>query len=218
MSLVGQRFGHLVIIEEIPLIKRVNSEKRLECLFKCDCGQQIIRVFRYVRDSRSVPNCGCMRTIYFSEKVTQHGRSGKREYKSWQKMKERCNCPASHYYADYGGRGISYDPKWETFDGFWSEMSEGYRDDLELDRIDPNGHYCKENCQWATESHQAFNQRKRKTNTSGRTGVYQKKNGKWWAEIQKEGETEWLGTFDSFEEAVTAREAKELEYYGFTKS
>lgn len=111
MNLVGQRFGHLVIIEEIPLIRRVNNEKRLECLFECDCGKQIIRVFRYVRDSRSIPSCGCMRTIYFSEKVTQHGRSGKREYKSWQKMKERCNYPTSQYYADYGGRGMIFNWK-----------------------------------------------------------------------------------------------------------
>ena len=64
---------------------------------------------------------------------------------------------------------------------------------------------------------QAYNQRERKNNASGRTGVYQKEDGKWWAEIQNKGKTEWLGTFSTFEDACEARELKELEYYGYSK-
>ena len=41
--------------------------------------------------------------------------------------------------------------------------------------------------------------------------------GLWVADIGYEGKTIHLGKFDNFEDAVNAREAAELKYYGFTK-
>lgn len=217
MSELGKRYGHLIVSREVSLCERVNKERRREFVFICDCGVEVVKVLKHVKKSKLPQSCGCKNYEYRSKLLRQHGQSGTRHYKSWQKMKERCNNPSSDYYSDYGGRGISYCDEWETFIGFWKEMAEGYSEELELDRIDPNGNYCKENCKWSTESHQAYNQRKRKTNTSGRTGVYEKKDGKFWAEIQYNGETEWLGTFSTFEEASQAREEKEIEYYGYIK-
>lgn len=133
-------------------------------------------------------------------------------------MKERCDSPDAAYYENYGGRGITYDPRWAKFSVFWGDMCEGYQEDLELDRIDPDGNYSKENCRWATESMQGFNQRRRKTNTTGRTGVYKAhSHASWWAEIQVFGQTKHLGTFHSFEEACEARTQAEIRVYGFAK-
>jgi hypothetical protein len=74
-------------------------------------------------------------------------------------MKTRCYNKTSHNYKNYGGRGITYDEKWETFDGFWRDMSSGYADNLTIERINTDKNYYKENCRWATTAEQNNNQR-----------------------------------------------------------
>lgn len=58
------------------------------------------------------------------------------------------------------------------------------------------------------------NQKRRRNNTSGITGVYSHKpSGRWKASIQnREGKFTHLGYFDSFDEAVIARKAAEIKY------
>ena len=79
------------------------------------------------------------------------------EYKSWHAMKMRCNNPNQTGYSRYGGRGIGYDPKWETFAEFFEDMGPKENSKLELDRIDNDKNYCKENCRWATRKEQTRN-------------------------------------------------------------
>lgn len=76
----------------------------------------------------------------------------------YYKMKQRCNNPNSKSYPNYGGRGITYCDEWETTKNFidWA-LSNGYNDELTLDRIDPNGNYCPENCRWITIQEQQRN-------------------------------------------------------------
>lgn len=80
--------------------------------------------------------------------ITTHGLSKSRQYRIWQGMKTRCNNVNEPEYYRYGGAGISYDAVWETFEGFWSDMSDGYYDGATLDRIDGSKDYTKENCRW----------------------------------------------------------------------
>jgi len=74
-------------------------------------------------------------------------------------MKYRCLKKETKAQKNYGGRGILYDPKWETFEGFWEDMGDTWKEGLSLDRVDNNGNYCKENCRWATIKVQARNKR-----------------------------------------------------------
>ena len=67
-------------------------------------------------------------------------------------MKQRCSNPKYKGSASYAGRGITYDSKWETFEGFLEDMGERPAIEYSLDRIDNNGNYCKDNCQWITKS------------------------------------------------------------------
>lgn len=53
---------------------------------------------------------------------------------------------------------------------------------------------------------------RRTDNTSGATGVYKSKNGKWFCRIVHEGRKVHLGTFETFEEAVIKRKEAEVKY------
>ena len=65
-------------------------------------------------------------------------------------MKSRCNKPTAQCAEYYHGRGISVCERWDKFENFLEDM--GYRpgDDYHLDRINNEGDYCKDNCQWIT--------------------------------------------------------------------
>ena len=87
-----------------------------------------------------------------------HGMSKTRIYKIWVDMKRRCNNKNRKGYKYYGGRGITYCPEWENFEPFYKwALSNGYAENLTLDRIDVNGNYEPNNCRWVDYTTQANN-------------------------------------------------------------
>ena len=90
-------------------------------------------------------------------KMYKHGHSGDNRsltYVSWAKMKERCNYKGDKRYKHY--KDVSYDDKWEYFEGFLEDMGER-QVGTSLDRIDCNKGYSKDNCRWATPEQQSAN-------------------------------------------------------------
>ena len=146
-------------------------------------------------------------------KREKHGMSNSRLYRIWKNMKGRCTNPKKPDYYLYGGRGISFFDEWVDFIPFmtWS-LSNGYSENLCLDRIDNNGNYCPENCRWTTALEQAHNKRS-KNKKSGVDGVSQYPNGKWKAKICQGRACSYLGTFDTFEDAVKARKDAENRFW-----
>lgn len=82
-----------------------------------------------------------------------------RFYGVWANMKERCDNDKYASYPNYGGRGISYDPRWVSVDNFFADMFFTYKSGLTLDRVNNDGNYDKDNCRWATNLQQQNNRR-----------------------------------------------------------
>jgi len=219
-EVVGERFGRLVVLEENHT---PGTNRRVNC--ECDCGEIKTAILLSHLRSGKIVSCGCYRVERVrevnKELNTRHGMYGTRPYRIWDGIMDRTiRCRQEHRdWESYAGRGITCDDKWKTFEGFWEDMEEGYSENLELDRINVNGNYTKDNCRWADKAVQAFNKRKLKRNTSGRTGVVWDKNkSKWIATISKGGVAYYLGLFSDFQDAVKARQEGELKYYGEIKN
>ena len=82
-----------------------------------------------------------------------------RLYAIWEHIIDRCYNPNSTSYHRYGGRGIYVCAEWrESSDSFISwALSNGYRDNLSIDRIDNNSNYCPANCRWVDMHTQSRN-------------------------------------------------------------
>ncbi len=123
-------------------------------IVQCNCGNyfEIWNTHFYGRESGKKCN----------DCKGRHLESKSRLYDIWINMKSRCNNKKSASYVHYGKKNILICEEWEKYTNFkkWA-LSNGYKQNLTIDRIDNNKDYCPENCKWSTY----YEQNRNKTNS-----------------------------------------------------
>ena len=157
-DLTGKRFGMLTVV------KRSHTDgKKWWWVCQCDCGNTCARVGTELGRSvysKRTPSCGCLTAASRSKAKQSHGMTSHPAYWVWRSMKARCLNPHHKAYHNYGGRGITVCEEWQhSFMAFWDDMHATYKTGLDLDRIDNNGSYCKENCRWVKRQVNCNNRR-----------------------------------------------------------
>lgn len=149
----GQRFGLLCVIREDGR----DRHGRAVWLCACDCGGRTSVKATYLRTGHTV-SCGCRKRAVGGERNKTHGRSGTKTHYAWKAMRQRCTNKNRPQWKDWGGRGIGYDPRWDSFEIFLEDMGEAPPGSW-LERKDNNVGYSKDNCKWATPKEQNSNRR-----------------------------------------------------------
>ena len=152
------KFGRLTAISASGL--SANGRTLWRCI--CICGNETTTMGKSLL-SGNTKSCGCLHSEGIRAIRSTHGMSGSWQISTLKNILNRCENPNTPRFKDYGGRGITVDPRWRA-------DRQSFLDDIatlgpkpprhSLDRIDNDKGYFIGNLRWATQSVQSLNRRK----------------------------------------------------------
>ena len=158
IDMTGRVIGRLLVIEEC------GRDSRGEALWRCrcECGNEVIVLGSNLRREHTT-SCGCYHRERTGETFTTHGMSKTRIYSVWRDMLVRAGVlkgASEREKRNYQDRGITVCDEWLVFENFrdWA-LSHGYKEGLQIDRVNNDAGYCPENCRWVTPKENTNNRR-----------------------------------------------------------
>lgn len=144
---VGERHGSRVVIASAG-----GTSRRKKFRVRCDCGLEQVIEGTVFRQSLACKKCntGGQRRKYGDRIIAQNNL-----YRIWIGMRRRCRLhTGSDRNARWADRGITVCVEWDaSFVAFESwALANGYVDGLSIDRVNNDGNYEPNNCEWVTRS------------------------------------------------------------------
>lgn len=230
-NLIGERFGRLVVIQQIEDYVSKSGMHYSKWLCQCDCGSDPIEVTGSNLKSKNVQSCGCLNSEVASmshKKYNQyeinledeHGLYGigyctNNGSKFYFDMEDYDKIKIGNWIEVIGSNGYHRLQSWDkesksVVSMHWIIVGKYY------DHADRNPlNNRKYNLRKATFIENSQNSTIRKDNKSGFTGIYWiEKIKKWEAYIEINKKRKYLGYFIDKEDAILARLKAEKEYYG----
>lgn len=159
LEIVGEKFGRYLVIAKSN--RRTNAMKQMVWC-KCDCGAEREVAVSNLKSGIS-KSCGCLKAEKTSERRKKHGLSKTTMYFRYKHMIQRCYLPDNPEFKNYGGRGIKVCDRWlESVENYVEDMGLPPFKEAQVDRIDNNAGYFKENCRWVTPKENTNNRRNSK--------------------------------------------------------
>ncbi|QFP93153.1 hypothetical protein [Serratia phage PCH45] len=149
----GQVYGRLTVVSYAG--RNSACIKMWEC--RCECGNRV-EVNIYSMVSGRTSSCGCKNREPSPGRL-KHGKYKHPLYPTWNGMMNRCFNEKHKSFKNYGGRGITVEKSFRTFDGFLRGIPKGWKKGLQMDRIDNDDNYGPGNIKWSTSKEQAHNGR-----------------------------------------------------------
>ena len=145
------------VVKDLGMSSEFKKPKR-KALFECECGNIFEAKINAIKSGQK-KSCGCLK---HKPSTYTHLKTKHPLYRKWSGMITRCTNKKERTWRRYGGRGIKVCDEWRNdFMSFYEwAIKSGYKDGLTLDRIDNNGNYEPNNCQWITMEENSIKDRR----------------------------------------------------------
>lgn len=148
-----------------PHLKIVKIERYFKgnhyLIIECSCGEVYNSSTNALNKSKNKTCLKCaMKNANRRKDLKKNNYQWLKLQNVYNSMKQRCYNKNSPGYKTYGAKGIDISKEWlEDFGVFYKDIIElGYKEGLEIDRIDNNKGYSKSNCQMLTPSENKLKQ------------------------------------------------------------